>query len=280
MIDWFVILTPILLLAVVALFGFVGCDAIFGIHSTGLAPPNAEVGYVNTVVYAESATGNGGADIASVDATLTDLQGGEVIVVALQWKGNPPTFSPDLISVAAAYPWMLESAAPPKTMSYIQVFTAMNPANTAQFTVTVQVNSVVAWSVCLSAFNNADTNAPTASPLTQVATTPVSSLQTSPIALAAGDALYGFGLVADGNGDFPSGTNILAAGSGFTLDDPGVMSPPASGDPAPLVEHLTTDNFGSNQSLPAVVLNNTGNPNLFLFGLAIKATAWPGTTMG
>ena len=276
MVNWFVIFTPILLLAMVALFGFVGCDPIFGIHSTGLAPPNAEVGYVNTVVYAESATGNGGADIASVDATLTDLQGGELIVVALQWKGNPPTFTPNLTSVADAYPWMLETSAPPKTMSYIQLFRAINPANAAQFTVTVHVNSVAAWSVCLSAFNNVNLDAPTASPLNQVATTPVSSLQTSAIGLAAGDALYGFGLVADGNGDFPSGANSLAQGAGFTLDDPGALSPPNPGDPAPLVEHQTTDNYGSNQSLPAVVVNNTGNPNLLLFGMAIKAVAWPG----
>ncbi len=270
MIDWFVILTPILLLAIVALLGFVGCDAVFGIQPTGLLPPYLEVGYVNATVYVETATGNNGADTTSVDATLTGLQGGELIVVTLQWEGNPATLTPNLPPVADAYPWVLETTAPPKTISRIQVFTAMNPAHAAQFTVTVQLNSAVPWSVCLSAFNNVNLNAPTASPLTQVATGYVSSLQTSAIGLSAGDALYAFGLVADGNGNFPSGANNLAQGSGFTLDDPG-FAPPSSGDPAPLIEHRVTDNFGSDQSLPAVIVNNTGNPNLFLFGMAIKA---------
>lgn len=39
MLDWFVILTPLLVLGVIALLGFVGCDSVFGINSTGLLPP-------------------------------------------------------------------------------------------------------------------------------------------------------------------------------------------------------------------------------------------------
>jgi hypothetical protein len=43
MIDGFVLLTPILVLAIVALLGFVGCDRVFGlgdVHSPSLAPNN------------------------------------------------------------------------------------------------------------------------------------------------------------------------------------------------------------------------------------------------
>lgn len=275
MIDWFVILTPVLLLAVIALLSFVGCDSVFGIHSTGLAPANLEAGYVNTAVYVEPATSNGGADKTTFPATLTGLQGGELIVLALQWDGNPPTFTPGLTPAAAAYRWQITTTAPPKTITSFQVFTAINPAAQNQFTVQVQLNSVKAWSISLSAFNNVDVNSPTSSPqtITSSPNTPVSSLQTAPISVAAGDALYGFGLAADGNGNFPSGNNNLGLGPGFTLDDPS-LTQGNPGDPTPLVEHLTTDNFGKSQSLPAVVVNNTGNPNLLVFGMAINATPW------
>jgi hypothetical protein len=37
MIDWFVILTPVLLLGVIALLGFIGCNQVFGINETILA---------------------------------------------------------------------------------------------------------------------------------------------------------------------------------------------------------------------------------------------------
>ncbi len=38
MIDLFVLLTPIFVLGILALLGFVGCDTVFGLHSTGLLP--------------------------------------------------------------------------------------------------------------------------------------------------------------------------------------------------------------------------------------------------
>jgi hypothetical protein len=266
MIDWFVILTPILLLAIVALLAFVGCDQLLGLNPTSLG--SNQVGYVKTAVYVEPATPANGTSTTTLNAILSGLQGGELIVVALQWKGNPPTFTPNLMSAAGPYKWQLVASVPPQTISDIQIFTVLNPANTTQFTVQVKLNSVAPWSLCLSAYNTVDTNAPTYSPQTvQVSTSannPMTNLQTAQIGLSAGDALYAVGFAADADGSFPPGANNLGPGPGFTLDN--------SGNTNPLVEHLITSDTGSNQSLPAVVMNTTGNPtaNLFVLGMGIK----------
>ena len=39
MIDWYVVLAPLLVLAVLSLLRFVGCNQVFGIEPTSLAPP-------------------------------------------------------------------------------------------------------------------------------------------------------------------------------------------------------------------------------------------------
>lgn len=251
MIDGFVILTPLLLLAVIALLGFVGCDQVLGLNQT-----YEGVGYVNTAVFVEPANTD------TVTAVLSGLTGGELIVITLQWTGNAPTFTPNLTSAAGPYTWELQTTAAPKKISAIQVFTAMNPDDSAQFTVKVTLSSVVPWSVCLTAFSVVDANAPTYSPQTvQASTSANSPAQTNAIGLGDSDALYAIGIAADGAGNILSAQGNLAPGPGFTSDYPGTANV--------LVEHLFPN---SNQSLPAVV-NNTQNAsaNLFVFGMGIKA---------
>lgn len=252
MIDGFVILTPLLLLAVVALLGFVGCDQIFGLVQTHLAG----VGYVSTVVFVEPA------NESTLTAVLSGLTGGELIVITLQWSGNTPTFAPNLTSAAGPYTWQLQSSTPPKKISDIQVLTAMNPDNSAQFTLKVTLSSVVPWTLCLTALNQVDADAPTYSPQTvQASTSANSSAQTDAIGLGDGDALYAIGIAADANGNILSAQGNLAPGPGFTSDYPGTTNV--------LIELLFAS--GGNQSLPAVV-NNTQNAtaNLFVFGMGIK----------
>jgi hypothetical protein len=255
MIDWFVILTPILLLAVVALLGFVGCDQILGLAPTQLGSP---VGYVNTAVFVQPANST------SLTAVLSGLSGGELIVIALQWSGNAPAFTPNLESAAGPYTWELTTTAPPKKISGIQVFTAINPANTTEFNVQVQLNSVVPWCICLTAFSAVDTSAPTYSPQTaQTTASANSSAQTAAVGLGDSDMLYGFGIAANGSGTILPVQGNLAPGPGFTNDYAGTTNV--------LVEHQSPN---ANQSLP-VVVNNTQNSsaNLFVFGMGIKAEA-------
>ena len=255
MIDGFVILTPLLLLAVIALLGFVGCDQVLG-----LTQAYEGTAYVNTAVFVEPATTN------TVTAVLSGLSGGELIVITLQWSGNAPTFTPHLTSAAGPYTWELQTTAASKKISAIQVLTAMNPDNSAQFTVTVTLSSVVPWSVCLTAFSTVDANSPTYSPQTvQASTSANSPAQTSAIGLGESDALYAIGIAADASGNILSAQGNLAPGSGFTLDYPGTTNV--------LVEHLFPN---GNQSVAAVV-NNTRNSsaNLFVLGMGIKNTPHP-----
>src|SRR5271165_3756943 len=118
MIDWFVILTPILLLAVVALLAFVGCDQLLGLNPVTESP---QLGHVKTAVYVEPATPMNGTSTTTFNGILSGLQGGELVVVALQWKGNPPTFTPNLMSAAGPYKWQLATSVPPLTISDIQL---------------------------------------------------------------------------------------------------------------------------------------------------------------
>jgi hypothetical protein len=94
MIDWFVILTPILLLAIVALLGFVGCDKVLGLIT--FAPP---VQHVQTTVK----TGTSGTDTLIADS-LT-LKGGELIIVTVQWKSAAaPSSTPSLTGTSPLLP--------------------------------------------------------------------------------------------------------------------------------------------------------------------------------
>jgi IPT/TIG domain-containing protein len=77
MIDLFVLLTPIFVLGIIALLGFVGCDTIFGIHSTGLLPQisNIEpdsgpsVGGTPVKIFGSGFTGDNGATFGGVSGT-------------------------------------------------------------------------------------------------------------------------------------------------------------------------------------------------------------------
>jgi hypothetical protein len=251
MIDGFVILTPLLLLAVIALLGFVGCDQFLG-----LTQAYEGVSYVNTAVFVEPATTN------TVTAVLSGLSGGELIVITLQWSGPVPTLPPNLTSAAGPYTWELQTTAASKKISAIQVLTAMNPDNSAQFTVTVTLSSVVPWSICLTAFSTVYANAPTYSPQTvQASTSANSPAQTNAIGLGESDALYAIGIAADASGNILSAQGNLAPGSGFTSDYPGTTNV--------LIEHLFPN---GDQSLPAVVNNpQNARANLFVFGMGIKA---------
>ncbi|MGA9979762.1 MAG: IPT/TIG domain-containing protein [Candidatus Sulfotelmatobacter sp.] len=68
MIDLFVLLTPIFLLGIVALLGFVGCDQIFGLQSTGLEPQISNV-------QPNSGPSVGGTRVQIFGSGFTDLNG-------------------------------------------------------------------------------------------------------------------------------------------------------------------------------------------------------------
>jgi len=251
MLDPFLILTPLLLLAIVALLGFVGCDKLFDVNPITQLPG---IGPSETVVQVGPAGTN------ELSATLNGLQGGELIVVTVQWKisvAGPqmPAFTPNIFApVADAYNWQGMN---------IQVFSAFNPVGNAQLTVTVKLvqNSTVTWNLCLSAYGNVDPNTPTYSPLTSPLNYVGSNPQTSPINLGGtgGDVLYAVGFAADSNGTFPGANNVLSPATGFTAAFLAVTNP--------LVEQIS-----GFEPIAAQVTNANPDPNAkgFIFAMGIK----------
>ncbi len=88
MIDAFVILTPILLLGVIALLGFVGCNQVFGIKETGLAMTVTGVspasgptqGGQQVVVTGSSFASNPKVTFGGAAATVTNAASGIIVV--------------------------------------------------------------------------------------------------------------------------------------------------------------------------------------------------------
>ena len=257
MIDVFVILTPILLLAIVALLGFVGCANVLG-----LSPITPPVQHVQTTVN----TGASGTNTITADP-LT-LEGGELIIVTIQWKSAaaPPStpsltganFTAIAVGGQGSYFWNgLE----------IQSFWATNPqGNTNLIVKAVLMNgsnpspSASTWNLCVSAYSNVDSGVAPYSPQASVANyTGLTPTTAGAITLGVGDRLYAVGFAADPDGTFP-GNNPLAAGSGLTAEFPSVTNP--------LVEDGGSGNISAQ-------VTNTGtnlNPKGFIvaMGIAVK----------
>jgi hypothetical protein len=242
MIDGFVILTPILLLAVIALLGFAGCS-----FTPGMAPA---VSNVATVV--NSAAANTG----SITAAPLTLTGGELIVAALQWRQevatDKPSLSAGLTAAAGPFEW---------NNMQVQIFTAVNPTGNTQLTVTASLphNSAVIWNLCVSAYTGVDEVSPTygsqTSPLNYTGNNP----QAPSLTLGSGDMVYAVAFAANSDGTFP-GNNPLTAGSGFTAEFPAITNP--------LVEDSS-----ANSPVIAQVTNSNPDPNAkgFIFAMGLKA---------
>jgi hypothetical protein len=260
MIDWFVILTPILLLAIIALFGFVGCDRVLGLNP--VSPP---VQHVQTTVK----TGASGTNTLTADP-LT-LMGGELIIVTVQWKSAAAPPSTPSLSGAN---FTAITVGGQGTEQYfwnglaIQSFWATNPQGNTSLTVQVVLmdgsnpsNSASTWNLCVSAYSNVDSGvapySPQASATNYIGTTPTTA---AAINLGDGDIIYAVGFAADANGTFP-GNNPLTAGSDLTAEFPSVTNP--------LVED------GGSGTISAQVTNTSNNPSPKGFILAMGITAKP-----
>jgi hypothetical protein len=232
--DSFVVITPLLLLGVIALLGFVGCDLVFPSQAEGKA-----VEHVQTVVKSASA------GESTITADALSLQGGELIVATVQWASAavvPPVpaltggnFAP--VVGGGPFPW---------NNMRVQTFVAANPDHNTQVTVQVKLagGSSVTWNLCVSAYKTVDQDAPVYSPQQNgpgfVGTNP----QAPPLTIVQGDLVHAVAFAANGDGTFP-GNNALTPGPGFTAE---------SQTTNPLVE----DGTGSN---PIVAQATNTNPD-------------------
>jgi hypothetical protein len=249
MVDPFLILTPVLLVAIVALLGFVGCYQ----NITYTPPP---------LVHVQTVVAQASANTSKVTAGPLALQGGELIVVAVQWSSaisgpempgfTGAAFSP--VNGGGPFAW--------NNMS-VQIFSAFNPAGNTQLTVTASLprNANVAWNLCVSAYDGADESVPLYSPQTSKLNYVGNNPQTPPLNLGTGDLAYAVAFAANRDGTFP-GNNSLTAGPGFTAEFPAITNP------------LVEDGYGSNPVV-AQVTNTNPDPNAkgFIFAMGLKSAA-------
>lgn len=253
MIDGFVILTPILLLAVIALLGFVGCDQVLGLPALG-----PEVTHVQTTVN----TGQKGKTTLTSD-TLS-LKGGELIIATVQWQSA--TASPTQPSLTGASFAPIAQGAIPAAWNglSIQSYWAVNPAHNTQLAVQVSLpsgsNPTSEWNLCVSAYDNVDVNLPNPlySPQQNVLNYVGTNPQTASINTGGGDLVYAVVFAANHDGTFP-GTVSIAAGSEFKTE----------GGANPLVE----DGNPPNPVFAQATVSGDASPRAFIFAMGITAAS-------
>lgn len=213
MFDPFLILTPLLLLAIVALLGCVGCYQEVTLTAAGVT-------HVQTVV------NSNGANTNRITSDMLTLQGGEFIVVAVQWSSaNAAPSMPGLIEASLGKIFSTVGGGGPFTWyaidsnhsMMVQIFSAPNPDGNTRFQVQASLlqTSTVPWNLCVSAYSGVDAGA--SSP--QSSNLPGDSPHTQPISFESGALVYAVAFAADSDGTFPSG-NLLSAGTGFNPESP------------------------------------------------------------
>jgi hypothetical protein len=264
-----ILLTPILLLGIVALFGFVGC---------AFRPGRAAGNYTPIVVTASPRE-------TTLTAKITGLVDNELIVATLQW-GGPPTPTPTFTATGLGlYPAPMVNNGKPFSWNgmNIQVFmnNVDNPGDgTVAVKVTLPAPSPVPWSLCIWPYGTLAQNPVFGALSTEPNFVGVEIKTPEPITLNQNDALYAVAYAADapattgGNGAFP-GTNSLSAPAGW-----GFLAYNANSNPL-LIGFLATGP-GTGRLTPLAINKPTdpksANPKGFMVALGIRSAGdggWP-----
>jgi hypothetical protein len=228
-----------------------------GTDFSGTLPQNSFFTYFSPVSHVQTAIGSAGGG-TSIQAPPLTLQGGELLLVTLQWggTGTPSLTGANIQSLPSGpYPW---------SGMKVQVFSGMNTAS-GQIVIKATLSSAspVAWRLCVSAYDGADPASPSYSPVASPDGNTGNALQTpAPIAANAGDLVYSVAFAADSGGGFPGTTNALTPGAGFTAE---------SGVGNPLVQDQQVTTAGN---ITATAANTTANPNprWWIFAVGVKAS--------
>ncbi len=217
--------------------------------------------YVPPVAHTATVIKVAPAGTAVLTAPPIGLQGNELIVLTVQWGG---TDSAPVLTGATFQP--IPGVGPPYTWNEtaIQTFFAINTVN-GQVGITATLSDApVPWSLCVSAYDHADTSnpfySPVASDLTYVGLEPTAPTMT---AQNPGDLVYAVAFAADGDGTFP-GSNQLAPA------DPQLGWVADSDSTNPLVMELPIAHLSEDVTASAVD-NNPGGPGpAWIFAMGIK----------
>lgn len=249
-----ILLTPVLLLAIVALFGFVGCSFT----------PSAGIKISPVVESAIKGT-------QSISATLS-LNGGELLVATLQWGGSAtPQFSGVQLQADSA---VNNGNALTWNGMNIQVFTGKAPGAGGNVTVTVtlQTASPVQWSLCIWPYATSSQTLYGAVNKAATFTGAPLIIQAPAVNVNKGDAFYAAAFAADtpatpgGQGAFP-GSNSLSAPNGFST------ATDSSNDP--LLEGLVATSTGPVIAQATNTPTDTHNtkPEGFILALGVTITS-------
>jgi hypothetical protein len=228
-----------------------------GTDFSGTLPQNSFFTYFSPVSHVQTALGSAGGG-TSIQSPPLALQGGELLLVTLQWGGTgTPALSGATVQSlpGGAYPW---------SGMKVQVFSGMNTVS-GQVVVKATLSSAspVAWRLCVSAYDGADSVNPTYSPVASPDGNTGKALQTpAPIAANAGDLIYSVAFAADAGGAFPGTANALTPGTGFTAE---------SGIGNPLVQDQQVVTAAG---ISATATNTTANtnPRWWIFAVGVKAS--------
>jgi hypothetical protein len=247
MIDAFVVLTPFLLLAVVVLLGFVGCDAFYGLQHTD----KGHVTHLQTVVNTKDAGTN------TITSDPLTLQGGELILVTLQWRSglaqqpDPVLSGGNFFKVPGGGPFNWNSMK-------IQSFFAFNATGSTSVVVEAVLmgGSNIQWHLCVSAYDVVQTDNTFYSPQQSDPAFLGTNLQVQgTINTTPGDLVYAVAFAANNDGTFPGNTSI-AAGAGFAAES-------STGNP------LVEDGAPASPVLAQATVSGDPNPRAFMFAVGI-----------
>ncbi len=250
MIDPFVLLAPLLLLAVVALLQFVGCNWVYGIEQTTLFTP------ITFEQIVQNQSPNSVGDTTLSQTFNNNTTNGDLILVALKWGGNAtPTVQDNnnkvYTPIGAPVPW---SAGGGKRA---QLFFGVADGSATTVTATLDQSSTFQIRICICEYAKVDTANPfDGSPVSNIGSGP--SLSCGPLTTTSQDNMIWAVAFAD------DGHLALSQMSNFGLRAPAF----ATDNPYTLVEDLQAPNTG-NYTADGQNTNTTPTINWVMLMVAI-----------
>ena len=243
MIDPYVLLAPILLLGIVALLGFVGCDIVLGLNE--IYPPGKVV-HLQTV----TTTGTG----TTLAASLPDMSGGQsqLVVVTVEWGGNATV----TLSGAAFTEVETDNLNPQK----VATFFANNVIGAITVTSTLSAPTTTEANLLVSAYNLTSGNPDAAGSANGSGTDAVLPMQTS--GLKAGDLVYSV-VIARSGGAVLSGA--LVPGSA-----PSFMAEAGQGSYHLVQDYLLESADVAAGQINVTATNTTGTPTSLWYVFAMR----------
>jgi hypothetical protein len=253
MIDAFILLTPILVFAILALSAFVGCDRLLGLQEVYPPPDVLPV----TRIFQQAANQNSGKGPFTVSFSPLASDANLIVLVSIHWGNSGGATA--AITVNGAAPQAIESDLfNPQAVAHVFASGLSGPISVS---IALSSNSNTAWDYCVSIYSNADqSSSPFNSPVSRQGTAqgaiPDSANQIS-ITSSSNNLIY-----AVANSQVAGGVlgGNLAVGAGFSL----VASPSSYF----LVEDLAVDDQTTEPVIPAV--SASGGARWYFFAAEIK----------